>query len=153
MDSCQVVLDVQPVATKHKLNKMKQILIIGGTRFIGRNLVEKLLAKNDYEITLFNRGITGSNMFPEVKLISGDRKVAEDLKPIVEKNWDVVIDVSGYWAGALERQFEHQKGKIGKYIYISTSSHYKLDPENLTPTNEEMELVECSEEQKNSDER
>lgn len=130
---------------------MKQILILGGTRFIGRNLVKRLIEKSDYEITLFNRGITNSNIFPEIKSMQGDRKVIENLKPILEKSWDIVIDLSGFWAGALEQQLENQKGKIGKYIYISTSSHYKFDPENPKPYDEEREIEDCSEEQKNSE--
>ena len=131
---------------------MKKVLIIGGTRFIGRSLVGKLINKNEYDITLFNRGITNSGIFPEINRIKGDRKNIDDLRPILERDWDIVVDISSYWAGALERQFEHQKGRIGKYIFVSTASHYKFEGENQSPRNEDNKLVECSEDQKQSDE-
>ena len=131
---------------------MKKILIIGGTRFIGRSLVGKLIDKKQYDITLFNRGITNSKIFPEINQIKGDRKNIDDLKPILERDWDIVVDSSSYWAGAFERQMEHQKGKIGKYIFVSTSSHYELDDENHSPINEDRAIVECSDEQKESEE-
>ncbi|MFT5158313.1 MAG: nucleoside-diphosphate-sugar epimerase [Bacteroidia bacterium] len=46
---------------------MKSILISGGTNFVGRNLVEKLLQVEDVELTLFNRGVTNAHLFPNVK--------------------------------------------------------------------------------------
>jgi len=58
---------------------MKKILIIGGTQFVGRNLIEHLIELGTYDITLFNRGITNPDLFPEIKKIKGDRKVKEDV--------------------------------------------------------------------------
>ncbi|MCB0516200.1 MAG: NAD-dependent epimerase/dehydratase family protein [Chitinophagales bacterium] len=130
---------------------MKKILILGGTRFVGRNLVEKLIETEKYNITLFNRGNLNADLFPAVETIKGDRKVAEDLRRICAKDWDVVIDVSGYWAGALEQQINLQSGKIGKYIYISTSSHYEFDETNPHLIQENEDLVPCTLEQKFSD--
>lgn len=131
---------------------MKKILVLGGTRFIGRNLVEKLIDKNDYTITLFNRGVSDSKIFQELNHIKGDRKSINDLQPILTQDWDVVVDCSCYWANALEKQLENRKGRVGKYIFISTSSHYKFDEKDKTPIEETREIVGCTEEQKQSEE-
>ena len=53
---------------------MKSVLILGGTNFIGRVLVEKLLQRNDYAITLFNRGKRNAGLFDSVPQIHGDRE-------------------------------------------------------------------------------
>jgi len=69
---------------------MKKILIIGGTQFVGRNLVEQIIPYPEYDITLFNRGITNPDIFPEVKHIKGDRNT-EDLHLVAETYWDCII--------------------------------------------------------------
>ncbi len=132
---------------------MKKILIIGGTRFVGRNLIETLLLEKKYDITLFNRGITNPHLFPNIKKIKGDRKVKKDIQQITSKNWDYIIDISGYWPNALEQQLSLQQGNVGKYIYISTSSHYQFDIENPHLIQENEAIIPCTEEQKNSEEK
>ncbi|MFN2152647.1 MAG: NAD-dependent epimerase/dehydratase family protein, partial [Anaerolineales bacterium] len=49
-----------------------KILIIGGTRFLGRYLVEVALRRG-HEITLFHRGKTNLGLYPQVETILGDR--------------------------------------------------------------------------------
>ena len=70
-----------------------KILIIGGTRFLGRHLVESALARG-HEVTLFNRGKTNPELFPQVETILGDRE--QDLDELSGREWDAVIDVAGY---------------------------------------------------------
>ncbi|MEM8508442.1 MAG: NAD-dependent epimerase/dehydratase family protein [Bacteroidota bacterium] len=130
---------------------MKNILLLGGTRFVGRNIVEKLLEIGKYDITLFNRGTSHPDLFPDIETIKGDRKNGEDLRRISAREWDVVIDVSSYWAGALEQQLALQYGKIGRYIYISTASHYQFDKENPHLIKETEALVPCTAAQKVSE--
>lgn len=130
---------------------MKKILILGGTRFIGRNLLEKILPLEKYDITIFNRGLTNAAIFPEVNTIIGNRRNKEDLHQIASKDWDIVIDISGYWAVALEQQLQMWQGKIGKYIYISTSSHYKFDETNPHLIKEVEALIDYTDEDKHSD--
>lgn len=132
---------------------MKRILIIGGTRFVGRNLIEKLLPLDKYDITLFNRGKTNPDIFQEIKRIKGDRKKESDLRLLAAKDWDVVIDISGYWAEPLATQLSLQKGKVGRYIYVSTSSHYQFDPQNPHLIKEDEAIVSCSLEERKSEER
>jgi len=132
---------------------MKKLLIIGGTRFIGRNLIETLLQSGKYDITLFNRGITNPTLFPSIKKIKGDRFIKKDVQQFCTQDWDCVIDISGYWPVALEQQLALHTGHIGRYIYISTSSHYQFDPSNPHLIKEEESLVTCSIEQKNSEDK
>ena len=58
-------------APRIRLPMKPQLLIIGGTNFIGRNLVETLLTQNEYAFTLLNRGRTNPGLFPDVPRIPG----------------------------------------------------------------------------------
>ncbi|MFK7905296.1 MAG: NAD-dependent epimerase/dehydratase family protein [Chitinophagales bacterium] len=102
---------------------MKKILIFGGTQFIGRRLVEMLLETEAYELTLFNRGKSMPNLFPNVKKILGNRR-NEDIEQLKEGDWDVVIDVSSYHPEPLQRAVDILKNKVKRYVYISTISVY-----------------------------
>jgi len=125
-----------------------KILIIGGTQFVGRNLVEALLKTDYQDLTLFNRGKTNSDIFPQVKRITGDR-YTDDIKKIGGQDWDVVIDISGYYPTTMEQLLETIKGRVGRYIYVSTCSHYDVDYENPPQAiQEDFPLVPCTEEQK-----
>jgi 2'-hydroxyisoflavone reductase len=58
---------------RHKITEVKvRILIIGGTRILGRHLVEA--APRRHEVTLFNRGKSNPDLFPELETILGDRE-------------------------------------------------------------------------------
>lgn len=122
---------------------MKRILIFGGTQFVGRVLVKKLLEIPDYELTLFNRGKSNADLFPEVARIYGDRNVEADLDQIAQHDWDVIIDVSSYFPIPLAYQLNQLKGKVGRYIYVSTGSVYDFsEPSDLLIT-EDAPLVPC----------
>lgn len=105
---------------------MKKILIIGGTQFVGRNLVEQLLLLKKYDITLFNRGKTNPDLFSGVKRITGDRYTA-DLNKAAQQNWDCVIDISCYYPAQLEDFVKQLKGKTERYIFVSTVSVYDFE--------------------------
>jgi 2'-hydroxyisoflavone reductase len=109
---------------------MKKILILGGTQFIGRNLVEQLQVTRNYEITLFNRQQTNSNLFPDIKKIKGDRET-DDIKQLSGVYWDYVIDLSCYYPDSLHTLLNTLKGQTGRYIFMSTLSAYLLDDEML----------------------
>ena len=102
---------------------MKKILIFGGTQFIGRRLVELLLENDSYELTLFNRGKSMPNLFPNVKKILGNRR-NEDIEQLKDGEWDVVIDVSSYHPYPLQRAVDILKNKVKRYVYVSTVSVY-----------------------------
>ncbi len=105
---------------------MKTILILGGTRLMGRLLVEKLLEQNQHKITLFNRGKTEPQLFPDVEKIIGDRETT-DIEKIWARSWDVIIDFSSYHPRSLQPLIHNIKGKVGRYIYISTVSVYDYE--------------------------
>jgi 2'-hydroxyisoflavone reductase len=100
-----------------------RILIIGGTCFLGRHLVEAALARN-HELTLFNRGKSNPDLFRQLETILGDRET--DVKKLQQagRNRDSVIDVAGYVPRIVRLSAEVLKENVGRYIYISSISVY-----------------------------
>jgi len=103
---------------------LEKILIIGGTNFIGRNLVEQLKDEDKFELTLLNRGITNADLFPDIKKIKGDRNTKE-IAELVRGNWDYIIDLSCYFPRSLEQILKSISNKLKRYIFISTVSVYE----------------------------
>jgi len=98
-----------------------KILIIGGTRFLGRHLVNSARARG-HEITLFNRGMTNPDLFGNyVEKIEGDRE--KDLDQL-SGQWDAVIDTCGYFPRIVRMSAEALKDKVEKYVFISSISAY-----------------------------
>ena len=122
---------------------MEKLLIIGGTNFIGRNLIITLLQLGKYDITLFNRGTTNSNLFPELRKIKGDRNT-DDINKINEQHWDYIIDISCYLPTSLKQIIASCQHKPKKYIFISTCSVYQIDESILK--NENSDVLNCSDE-------
>ncbi|QGQ94088.1 NAD-dependent epimerase/dehydratase family protein [Paenibacillus psychroresistens] len=98
-----------------------RILILGGTVFLGRYLVEAAL-QSGHEITLFNRGQTNTELFPNINKLQGDRD--GDLASLAGHKWDVVIDTSGYVPRIVEQTAQALKHTVEHYIYISSISVY-----------------------------
>lgn len=128
---------------------MKHILILGGTNFIGRVVVEKLLNNPAYSITLFNRGKRNAGLFAEVPQLHGDRE-ADGFSLIMSKNWDCIIDLSGYYPVSFGKLLNDLKGKVGRYVFVSTISVYDLGKVIGRTIDESEPLLACSEEQKTS---
>ena len=99
-----------------------QILILGGTRFLGRHLVEAALAQG-HEVTLFHRGHTNPEVFPQLEHIHGDR--TRDLSPLHARRWDVVLDTCGYTPRAVLESAQQLSGATEHYTFISTISVYR----------------------------
>ena len=70
-----------------------RLLLLGGTKFLGRAAAEEALRRG-HEVTLFNRGQTNPDLFPEAEHLHGDRD--GDLDALRGREWDAVIDPSGY---------------------------------------------------------
>lgn len=98
-----------------------RILIIGGTRFLGRHLVDSALARG-HDITLFNRGLTNPDLFPQVETILGDRE--KDLSDLMGHEWDAVIDTCGYVPRIVRLSAEALEGSVDRYVFISSISVY-----------------------------
>jgi 2'-hydroxyisoflavone reductase len=97
------------------------ILILGGSVFLGRALVEAALERG-HRVTLFNRGRSNPGLFPQVEELHGDR--GEDLAPLDGRTWDAVIDTSGYLPRVVRASAEKLAGATGHYTFISTLSVY-----------------------------
>ena len=100
-----------------------RILIIGGTRFLGRHLVEAALA-GSHEVTLFNRGKSNPDLFPQLETIIGDREKDIDKLAKAGRIWDTVIDVAGYLPRIVRLSAEALKDNVSRYVFISTISVY-----------------------------
>ncbi len=98
-----------------------RILILGGTVFLGRLLVEAALDRG-YQVTLFNRGQSNPGLFPQVENLRGDRKV--DFTPLHGRAWDAAIDTSGYVPRVVRMAAEALKDTVGHYTYISSLPVY-----------------------------
>ena len=80
-------------AKAQRASKPLKILILGGTGFLGPHLVENARARG-HTLTLFNRGKTHPELFPEVEKLRGDRN--GQLDALKGRSWEAVIDTSGY---------------------------------------------------------
>jgi 2'-hydroxyisoflavone reductase len=98
-----------------------RLLVLGGTKFLGRAAVEAALARGD-EVTLFNRGETNPELFPEVEKLRGDRD--GDLSGLEGREWDAVIDPSGYVPRVVRASAELLRGSVGHYLFVSSGSVY-----------------------------
>ncbi|HSI49359.1 MAG TPA: NAD-dependent epimerase/dehydratase family protein [Ideonella sp.] len=98
----------------------QRLLIIGGTRFVGRHLSEAALAAG-HTVTLFNRGQSGEPL-PGAEFIQGDRR--GDLSALAARRWDAVIDCCGYLPGEVVAMAQALRGRVDRYIFISSVSAY-----------------------------
>lgn len=98
-----------------------KLLILGGTRFVGRHLVTAALARN-HEITLFNRGKHSSGALTNVETIHGDRN--SDLAKLQGHRWDAVIDTCGYLPRIVRASAETLSHSVDCYVFISSLSVY-----------------------------
>jgi 2'-hydroxyisoflavone reductase len=98
------------------------LLIIGGSRFLGRHLVDAALARGD-RVTLFNRGQSGPAP-AGVATLQGDRK--SQLQSLTEsgRRWDAVVDTCGYLPGDVARMADALAGRVGRYLFVSSISAY-----------------------------
>ncbi len=99
-----------------------RVLVAGGTKFVGRHLVELLLA-DGHEVTLFNRGLTNPGLFPEAARIAGDR--ADPPAALGARDWDWVFDVSGQTPDDVRRLGGRVAARTGRYVFVSTASVYR----------------------------
>jgi 2'-hydroxyisoflavone reductase len=98
-----------------------KLLVLGGTKFLGRATVEAALARG-HEVTLFNRGETNPDLFPEAEKLRGDR--TQDLSAFDGREWDAVVDPSGYIPQVVRATAEKLGGAVGFYLFVSSLSVY-----------------------------
>ena len=108
----------------------KEILILGGTNFIGPHLVRSAQARG-HRVTLFNRGKTNPELFdgpagPSVEQLHGDR-LASELDAVRGRRFDAVIDTCGYVPGVVREvceALEEGEGGFDHYTFVSSISVY-----------------------------
>ena len=98
-----------------------RILVLGGTAFAGRHLVELALGRG-HDITMFNRGRTGPDLFPEAERLTGER--AGSLEALRGRSFDAVVDTSGYFPADVERSAQLLAPAAGRYLFVSSRSVY-----------------------------
>ncbi|BDU36971.1 NAD-dependent epimerase/dehydratase family protein [Vibrio nigripulchritudo] len=118
------------------------ILVLGGTGFLGTKLVEDCLRQN-HRVTVFSRGATEDHLSEDVHRITGDRDVGlTELSSCPEK-WDVCVDMCGYTPKQVRDGIEHLKDKVDHYIYISAVRSFLPSPEQvITETSPQYDLVD-----------
>jgi 2'-hydroxyisoflavone reductase len=97
-----------------------RILVLGGTQFLGRHVVDQALAAG-HDVTLFNRGQTRPELFPEAERLRGDRDGGLDT--LRGRGFDAVVDTSGY-VPRIVRETLDALGEIGHYTFVSSISVY-----------------------------
>ncbi|UCD18868.1 MAG: epimerase [candidate division WOR-3 bacterium] len=98
-----------------------KILVIGGTRFLGRTFVETAL-KQGHELTLFNRGKSNPDLFRDTERITGDRD--GDISLLGGRTWDIAVDTCGYVPRIVGKSTALLKNSVSRYIFISTINVY-----------------------------
>jgi len=111
--------DSPPVQTGPS-EKLK-ILVLGGTGFIGPHTVRYALERG-HELTLFNRGRSNTELFPDVEKLVGDRN--GDLESLRGRSWDVCFDNNASNIDWVEYSTELLKDSVGRYHYVSSRSAY-----------------------------
>ena len=106
------------------------VLIIGGTRYMGRIAVQRLLEQGD-RVTVFSRGNTRPDWWDRVDHIVGDRNDHRDFEAkLKRRSFDAVIDTQAYRREDVESAVGTLQGTVGHYLFVSTGSVYldgKLD--------------------------
>lgn len=98
-----------------------KLLILGGTKFLGRHLTEAALERGD-EVTLFNRGRSNAEIYPDVEKIRGDRDGG--LEALRGRRWDAVVDTSGYVPRVVRASAELLADAVDFYAFVSSMSVY-----------------------------
>jgi len=96
-----------------------KILILGGTAFLGPQIVEAAQARG-HVLTLFNRGKTNPGLFPDIEKLHGDRN--GDLASLEGRKWDAVVDTSGFVPRLVDMSAALLAPSVKQYVFISTIS-------------------------------
>lgn len=98
-----------------------KLLILGGTRFLGRHLADQALAQG-HTVTLMHRGRSGPGLFPQAEHRIADRD--GDLAALAHGEWDSLIDTSAYVPRQVRAVAAQLAGRVGQYQLVSTISVY-----------------------------
>jgi 2'-hydroxyisoflavone reductase len=108
-------------ANREPYDLRMNILLIGGTIFLGRHVVDAALARG-HRLTLFNRGQHNPELFPDVEKLRGDRN--SDLSALHGRRFDAVIDVCGYTPKQMHSMANALGDDVPRYVFVSSVSAY-----------------------------
>ena len=98
-----------------------RILVLGGTRFLGRAFVEAARERG-HTLTLFNRGRTNPELHAGIERLTGDRDGG--LAALSGRTWDAVVDPSGFYPRVVGASATALAGSVGRYLFVSSISVY-----------------------------
>jgi 2'-hydroxyisoflavone reductase len=98
-----------------------KLLVLGGTRFLGRHLVQQALGQG-HHVTLLHRGVSGPDLFPDAQHLIADRNA--DLSVLHGGQWDVAIDTNAYVPRHVRSVAAALAGRVGVYQLVSSISVY-----------------------------
>ena len=101
-----------------------KLLVLGGTVFLGRHVVEAALSLG-HQVTLFNRGQTRPDLFPDVERLKGDRN--GDLTALEGRTWDAVFDPSAFLPRQVRATTAALGGSVAHYTFFSSISVYPIE--------------------------
>jgi 2'-hydroxyisoflavone reductase len=116
-----------------------KLLLLGGPRFLGRAVIDAALERG-HEPTLFNRGTTGTGLYPEVERLVGDRDGGLDA--LRGREWDAVVDTSGYLPRVVGASARLLAEAVGHYVFVSSISVYASFAEVVDESSPTAELSE-----------
>lgn len=104
--------------------QVRDVLVLGGTQFVGRHIVETLLAAG-HRVAVFTRGRTPDELPDTVERLKGDRDAGTaGLAALAGRTWDACVDVSGYTPRQVRASAEALRESVGRYVFVSTVSVY-----------------------------
>ena len=105
-------------------NSKLTILVLGGTQFVGRHIVESLLAAG-HAVSVLTRGVSKDELPATVERLRGDRDEGlPGLEALAGRSWDVCVDVSGYTPRQVRASAERLSASVLRYVYVSAVSVY-----------------------------
>jgi 2'-hydroxyisoflavone reductase len=125
---------------KSRAARSLRILMLGGTRFIGVHMTELALARG-HAVTHFTRGRSGRGRFPAVASLTGDRD--GQLDALRDREWDAVIDNSGYVPRHVRLSAELLAPRAQQYLFVSSISVY---PDFSVPRSEDSAVGKLDDE-------
>ena len=116
-----------------------RLLLLGGPKFLGRAVIDAALGRG-HQVTLFNRGTTGAELYPELERLTGDRD--SGLDTLRGREWDAVVDTSGYVPRVVAASAELLADTVGHYVFVSSISVYASFAEVVDESAARAELEE-----------
>jgi nucleoside-diphosphate-sugar epimerase len=118
------------------------VIVLGGSVFVGRHLVDALVARGD-AVAVLNRGQTASQLPDGVEHLTADRTDLDQLRTVLDgRSWDAVYDVSGFvmaaGSGDIDSLVDLLDGRVGRYVFVSSIMAYDQSSVGRFPWTEDL---------------